>query len=203
MMPLNENDVVDAAVAIIKAAQIPIPFAFPPETAQIKAAVYNRWIFAMTIGQVVDQLRSDALDGLMNGWAVTTASWIPKKVKTQSGNSQVPQRGFTPGFDDAIGGESDPRQYKMQVDGVLKVWQVYGFNLGSNAFNSEQQSRIERDAVINNISKAPRLGLNWQNFEHDELKFPTISLLPFGDVQLHIAQGNIPFTFQYVVSATT
>jgi hypothetical protein len=203
MTPLTENDVVDAAVAVIKSAQIPVPFSFPPETQQIKAAVYNRWIFAMTIGQVVDQLRADALDGLLNGWAVTTASWIPKKVKSESGASQVPPRGFTPGFDDAIGSGEQPRQYKMQVDGTLKVWQVYGFNLGSNAFNSEQQSRIERDKVINAISEAPRLGLNWQNFEHDELKFPSISLLPFGDVQLHIAQGNIPFTFQYVVTATT
>lgn len=204
MQPPTENDVVDAAVAVLKATRVPVLGSLPPILDALKSAVYNRWIFAMTVGQVLDQLRADADGGKINGWAVTTSSWIPAKVKSQNGHTQTPVTGFTPGFDDAVGSVSNPAQYKIRVDGTLKIWQAVGFRLGNNDDNSERQARNERDAVMKAFSQSPRLGLTWQNFEHDELKMPNIALLPFTETELlHVAQGNIPFNFEYVVTAAT
>jgi hypothetical protein len=127
MTPPDENNVMDAATVIIKATQVPVLGSFPPVTEMLKAATYNRWIFGMTIGQVMDRLRADNDNQRINGWSVGMASWIPSNVKTQGGQQQTPCAGFTPGFDDAVTDvlQGGGRDYKKRVDGVLKIWQVY------------------------------------------------------------------------------
>lgn len=204
----TENDVVDAAWEVVKGAQVPVLGSLPPALETLQAVVYNRWIFAMTVGQVLSQLRADqqasgVTSKRINGWALTTSAWVPSKVKSGKGATQTPNAGFTPGFDDAVGSVQQPQQYKIAVAGVLKVWQCVEFDLGNNDVNSERKARNERGAVIDAFSASPRFGLNWFNFEHEELKMPNIALLPFGDSLLHIAQGNVPFSFEYVVNATT
>jgi hypothetical protein len=167
------------------------------------AVVYNRWIFAMTPGQVVAQLQADVVGSRrINGWSLSMASWNPKKVKSKSGVSQMPKAGFTPGFDDAVGSTPNLHDYKIQVDGVLKIWQAVQYETGTDLVNSDKDARNQRGAVIDAISRTPRLAINWFDFEHDELKFPTIALVPSPGTELHIAQGVLPFTFTYVVTAT-
>lgn len=169
----------------------------------LKARVYDRWIFGLAIGNVVSYMKSDADGKRINGWAVTVDSWVPSKVRsTPSGHTQTPNN--WPATPVAIFGQDVAmRDYKIQVQGRLKIWQVYEQDIDNDTDNSEIRSRLERGAVINSFSAAPRLGMEWASFEHDELKMPTIGLFPFGDKPLHLAQGNVPFSFEYVVKATT
>jgi hypothetical protein len=201
MTPLSESDVVDAVVAIIKGAQVPVLGSDPPATEGLKAKVFNRWVTHQQPGQVMSIMKSSTDGGRINGWEVTVSAWNDSEVKFKSGANQTPPRGFTPGFDDAVGSESAPAQYKRRVEGNLKIWQVYQFDFGNDNDNSERRCRHERGAVIRAILEAPRLGLTWFDFRHEGLKFPSIVLLPGSDTSLHFALGNLPFSFSYVVQA--
>ena len=196
----TEESTVKAAAAIIKATEIggsPLPTRTVP-----------RWVLALAAGEAIDYLATKDGDGNLldvNSWVLTTASWSPAKVKSQSGISQTPKNVSL--FPDIFENPQQEdvalnRDYKIMVTGSLKVWQLVQYKQGDDDANSELDAMRQRQAVIDSFTAAPRLGLESMDFEHDELKFPTLSVIPFGDGTLiHIAQGNLPFSFSYVVSA--
>jgi hypothetical protein len=198
----TEHSTVLAAAAVISSTQ----YGAPP--APLVSKVVPRWILALEVGEAIAHLTKEGVGGDLlpiNAWVLSTASWVPSKVQSQSGESVVPTN-FTPGFDDwnigAGGGDRATQvQYKISVQGSLKVWQVVEYRQGTDTDNSEIDSMNQRQAVIDSFTRSPRFGLDHPDFEHDELKIPSIAVLPFGASLLHIAQGNIPFSFTYVVPA--
>ncbi len=169
-----------------------------------------RWVLALEIGEAIDYLAPKDISGDLlpiNSWVLTTNSWIPSKVKTASNLTPTPDN-FTPGFDDwnnANGGGDRAlnTDYKIIVSGSLKIWQLVQYQQGDDDSNSEVNAMIERQLVIDKFSAAPRLGMSCADFEHDELKFAaTNAVIPFNNSLIHVAQGNLPFSFSYVVSAT-
>jgi hypothetical protein len=196
----TETSIVTAAAAVINTA---LSFTIP------SAKVVPRWILGLSIGEALSHLAPvDLQDNLLptNAWVLTINSWIPSKVRA-AGSLQTTPKNFVPGFDDwqpAAGGGDRARQidYKVALIGSLKIWQLVGYNQGNDTANSENQSMADRQLVIDEFTRQPRLGLNWPDLEHDELKFPSISVVPFGTTLLHVAQGNVPFNFTYVVKPT-
>jgi hypothetical protein len=174
----------------------------------LTSKVVPRWILGLDIGDALTHL-SKKVAGVaqpINGWVLTTASWVPSKVKSQGGVPPTP-RNFTPGFDDwqaAAGGGDRAEQidYKIALTGALKIWQILEYRHGDDTNNSEIDAMTQRQQVIDKFSANPRLGLEWPDIEHDELKFTSLAVVPMGTTLLHIAQGNIPFNFTYVVKPT-
>ncbi len=194
----TEITTVQAAAALITGTQV--------DSADIVSKIVPRWILALSVGEAISHLSTKDTDSKLlpiNSWVLTTSAWVPSKVRSQSGVSATPNN-FTPGFDDWLPGPADiatERDYKIRLAGVLKIWQVVAYRQGSDTDNSEIDAANQRQAVIDSFSGSPRIGLNWPDFEHDELKFTNINILPFGTSLLHVAQGNLPFNFSYVVNA--
>lgn len=198
MLRPTEHSVVQAAAALIAA-----PFA---ALNPVPVKVVPRWILGLAIGEAITQLAKLDLAGdqlPVNAWVLTTSSWIPSKVKAESGTNVTP-RNFTPGFDDWQQGGDRAKQvdYKITVNGSLKIWQIVEYRQGTDADNSEIDSMTQRQQVIDKFTGSPRLALDWPDFEHDELKVPAIAVLPFGTSIFHVAQGTLPFNFTYVVKPT-
>lgn len=196
----TEQTTVQAAAALITATQIGDP------AAPLPTKVVPRWILALSIGEAITHLaKKDGGGALLpvNSWVLTTSSWVPSKVKSDSGRTATPTN-FTPGFDDLVAGSGDlalARDYKIKLTGTLKIWQVLEYKQGTDSDNSEIDAMNQRQEVIDSFTRSPRIGLDWPDFEHDELKFTSIGLLPFGTTLLHVSQGNLPFSFTYVVNA--
>lgn len=193
----TETIVVEAAAAVIRAVQV--------NGSPIKAKIIPRWILGFRPNEAVDMMQSVDDDKKVHAWVLTMQSWIETYVKSKSGERQVPQDWQAqiiglPGLSgDDPASNSD---YKMHVEGVIKVYQIQQLENGTDAANSELDNRDERDAVKRAIAAAPRLAVDWSNFRHDTIKFPAIVTVPMGDAgQLHIAAGTLPFNFDYVAKA--
>jgi hypothetical protein len=229
----TEIGVAAAAAAVISGTQVPVI----GSTIQLPSKVVPRWILALGVGEAISHLSlKDNNDNALpvNAWVLTTASWVPSKVKSQNGYTQTPkdyidliplaidggtQQGGT-GGDVIIGGgegggdvipapspmfgfadDAASRGYKISVQGSLKVWQLVEYRQGSDVNNSERDSMNQRQAVIDSFTINPRIGLVWPDFEHDELKFNNLSIVPFDSSLIHVAQATLPFSFSYVVNA--
>jgi hypothetical protein len=194
----SETSIIEACADVIKATIV--------EGNPIKAKIIPRWILGFTPKEAVDMMIAPNDSKKIHAWVLTMQSWIETRVKSASGTTQTPKNWQNqmiglPGFN----GGSDPAEntdYKIQVNGVIKVYQIQQLENGSDSDNSEIHNRAERDAVKRAISVSPRLGLDWSNFDHDLLKFPAIVSVAMADAgQLHIAPGTLPFSFQYVAKA--
>ncbi len=191
---------VQAAAAVIAATQV--------NASPLVTKLVARWILGLSVGEVITHLAEKDVDENLlpvNAWVLTTATWLPSKVKSESGISQTPKN-FTPGFDDwnidnGGGDLATQIDYKIAVTGSLKIWQLVEYRHGDDADNSERDCMTERQAVIDSFTGSPRLGLDAPDFEHDELKFNNFSVIPFGTSLIHVAQGILPFNFSYVASA--
>ena len=196
----TELSTVQAAAALIAAAQV--------NASPLVTKVVPRWVLGLAVGDAVSHLTT--LDGdsnplSINSWVLTTASWLPSKATSPSGAKQTPKN-FTPGFDDwqpvAGGGDLATQiDYKIALTGSLKIWQLVEYRQGDDLDNSERDCMTQRQAVIDKYSASPRLGLEWADFEHDELKFTNFAVIPFGTSLIHVAQGSLSFNFSYVASA--
>lgn len=195
----TELTTVQAAAALIAGTQV--------NASPLVTKVVPRWVLGLAVGEAVTHLTTLDNDNNVlpiNAWVMTTATWIPAKVKSQNGQTQTPVH--TPGFDDwlpEVGGGDRALQidYKIALTGSLKIWQLVEYRQGDDLDNSERDCMTQRQAVIDKITANPRLGLEWSDFEHDELKFNSFAVIPFGTSLIHVAQGNLPFNFSYVASA--
>jgi hypothetical protein len=191
----TEKTIVQACAAIVTSAGL-------------ISKIVPRWILGLEPGEAIPHLAAkDGSNDLLpiNAWVMTISAWIPAKVKSEKGYSETPKNfveGFTNWGENPGGDPARGINYKINVNGSIKIWQVMQYEQGNNTSNSEYTSMDERQLVIDKITANPRLGLECADFEHDELKFPAIVQIPFNGSLLHVAQGNIPFSFSYVVTAT-
>ena len=194
----TEQSTVQAAAALITGTQVGDPLL------PLVTKVVPRWILALAIGEAINHLaKKDGSGNLLsvNAWVLTTSSWIPSKVRSETGLPATPMN-FTPGFDDWQPVDvATARDYKIKLTGSLKIWQVLEYRQGTDGDNSEIDAMTQRQAVIDSFTQSPRIGLDWPDVDHDELKFSSLGLLPFGTTLLHVSQGNLPFSFTYVVNA--
>jgi len=193
----TETDVISACAAVIQATQV--------SGGPIKAKIIPRWILGFKPSEAVDMMQAPNDNKKVHAWVLTMQSWIESYVRSKDGEKQVPQDWTRqmmglPGLS-----SSDPApntDYKIHVEGIVKVYQIQQLENGTDADNSELDNRAERDAVKRAIAASPRLNLDWSNFRHETVKFQAIVTVPMGDAgQLHVAAATLPFNFDYVAKA--
>jgi hypothetical protein len=80
---------------------------------------------------------------------------------------------------------------RQQAAFIYDVWGFYGFRVGQEGDNSDEEFGVICDAVAAAFAAAPQLNLPGGIRNHDLLQFASITTLRCGEETLHFAQGRL------------
>lgn len=142
--------------------------------------VHSHWILSLNIGENAAMLK--ALSGTTMG---KVHSYM---IGLQSINRERPD--LKDGFNTQSLQKIGPTRRNIVKN--YKVWAFRQLNTGTSASNSENDLILELESISDFVDKEPTLRFTENSVRgHTSLNFGNIDTFAMGELQVHIAQGNI------------
>jgi hypothetical protein len=146
--------------------------------------IHDHWLWGFSLGENASLLRVKAGQekNQIHGWIIGLNAISRQRP---SGQTEVADR---------------QGAYRLRKVGVnrrdllrsYRVWCYHQLDTGDSDSNSENRLAIETEAVADEFSKNPLMGIdNEWLMGNEELQFGSIDVFKFGEAQANVAQGTL------------
>lgn len=151
-----------------------------------KIIIHDHWLWGFALGENAALLRitTGIEKGRIHGWLIGLAAVSrtrPEPRNTKEGVHRL--RNINPNRRDLL------RSYR--------VWCYHQLETGTSDDNSENSLALEIEAVADEFSRSPLMGIdNEWLMGNEEIQFSPVDVFKFGEAQANVAQGTLGVRLQ-------